>query len=378
MDVKYATYPTQEIMRRLKKLDWYIIKMFLKTFFFTALLFSIIAVVIDFSDRLDAFIKNQVTVKQVIFSYYIHFIAFINGMLWPLFALIAVIFFTSRLAKNSEIISIFNAGVPFRRLMVPYFTAAGMIFCLHIVCNNYLIPLGSKIRIPFENKNIWNNTDRSRTNDIHIMLDPSTKLYIRNYRPRDSSAFDLRIEKYNADAELISFLEAKSAKWKGPPDRWTLRNYVMRSFDEMREQMQISQNEDLDTSLNIAPSDLIRVKNQQQVLTSPELRQYLRKQRARGIGGTRVFESELYRRTSEPVSIFILTIIGMAVASRKVRGGLGIHLAIGISLGALYILLSKFTMTFTNAESLGPILGVWLPNIIFSLVALYLIKIAQK
>ena len=365
-------------MKLFKKLDWYIIKMFLKSFFFTALLFSIIAMVIDFSDRLDAFIKNEVSVKQVITDYYIHFVAFINGMLWPLFALISVIFFTSRLAKNSEIITIFNAGIPFRRLMVPYLSAATMIFCLHIIANNYLIPMGSKIRIPFENKNIWHNTDKSRTNDIHIMLDPLTKLYIRNYRPRDSSAFDMRIEKYSENSELESFLEAKSAKWNGKPDRWRLRNYVMRSFNGLEEHLELSQNEDLDTAINITPEDLIRVKNQQLVLTSPELRRYLRKQQARGIGGTRIFESELYRRTSEPVSIFILTIIGMAVASRKVRGGLGIHLAIGISIGALYILLSKFTMTFTNAESLGPILGVWLPNIIFSVVAIYLVKIAQK
>ena len=362
----------------IKKLDRYIIKLYLKTFFFTAMLFSIIAVVIDFSDRLDAFIKNEVAAKLVVTNYYIHFIAFINGMLWPLFALISVIFFTSRLAKNSEIISIFNAGIPFRRLMVPYLAAAGMIFCLHIIANNYLIPMGSKIRIPFENKNVYNNTDRSRTNNIHVMLDPLTKLYIRNYRPRDSSAFDMRIEKYNTEAELVSFIEAKTARWKEETKSWTLRNYVIRSFNDLQEDLQLSQNADLDTSINIAPADLIRVKNQQQVLTSPELRSYLSKQRARGIGGTRIFESELYRRTSEPVSIFILTVIGMAVASRKVRGGLGIHLAIGISLGALYILLSKFTMTFTNAESLGPILGVWLPNIIFSAVAVYLVRIAQK
>ena len=362
----------------LKKLDWYIIKLYLKTFFFTALLFSIIAVVIDFSDRLDAFIKNEVSARDVIMKYYLHFVAFINGMLWPLFALISVIFFTSRLAKNSEIISIFNAGIPFRRLMVPYLVASTMIFCLHLVANNFLIPMGSKIRIPFENKNIWSNADRSRTNDIHIMLDPQTKLYIRNYRPRDSSAFDLRLERYDESSTLVSFLEAKSAKWQGEPDRWQLRNCVMRSFDGLDEELEIVQNENIDTSINITPKDLIRVKNQQQVLTSPELRTYLRKQRARGIGGTRVFESELYRRSSEPVSVFILTIMGMAVASRKVRGGLGIHLAIGIAIGALYILLSKFTMTFTNAESLGPILGVWLPNIIFSAVAIYLVRVAQK
>ena len=365
-------------MKGLQRLDWYIIRLYLKTFFFTALLFSIIAVVIDFSDRLDAFIRNEVKVRDAVFDYYLHWIAFINGMLWPLFALISVIFFTSRLAKNSEILSIFNAGVPFYRLMVPYLTAAGMVFCLHMVGNNYLIPIGSKIRIPFENKNIWRNTDKSRTRDIHLMLDPKTKLFIRNYRQRDSSALDMRIEKYGDDGEMISFLEAKRANWKQSLKKWELKNYVIRSFKGMDEQIEIGQGDGLDSAINITPEDLIRVKNQQQVLTSPELKKYIDKQKARGIGGTRIFESEYYRRSSEPVSIFILTIIGMAVASRKVRGGLGIHLAIGISIGALYILLSKFTMTFTNSESLGPILGVWLPNIIFSVVAVYLVKIAQK
>ncbi len=368
----------QKAMKVMKKLDGYIIKMYLKTFFFTALLFSLIAVVIDFSDRLDKFIENQVPASEVVTLYYLHWIAFINGMLWPLFALIGVIFFTSRLAKNSEIISIFNAGIPFRRLMLPYLFAAGSVSIVHFVANNYLIPMGSKIRIPFENENIWNNTDFSRTRDIHIMLDPQTKLYIRNYQQRDSSALDMRLEKYDAQAELVSFMEAKRAKYDAKEKKWSLRNFMMRSFNDLEESLQLGQGETLDTAINITPEDLTRIKNQQQIMTSPELRQYLRKQQARGIGGTRIFETELYRRSSEPVSILILTVIGMAVASRKVRGGLGIHLAIGISIGALYILLTKFTMTFTNSESLGPIMGVWLPNIIFGLVAVYLTRIAQK
>ncbi len=365
-------------MKQFKIIDRYIIVQLLKTFFFTALLFSLIAVVIDFSERLEAFIKSEVTVKQVIFSYYIHFIAFINGMLWPLFALISVIFFTSRLAKNSEIISILNAGIPYRRIIWPYLIGSALIFSIHMVSNHFLIPLGSKVRIPFENKNVWHNTDKSRTRHIHIMLDPQTKLYIRNFRRNDSTALDMRIESYDQDTKLISFIEAKRAFWQGPPDRWKLKDYVIHTFEDMDEHLDINMGRELDTTISITPENLKRVKNQQQIFTTPELKEYLRQQRSRGIGGTRIFETELYRRTSEPVSIFILTIIGMAVAGRKTRGGLGIHLAIGISLGALFIVLSRFTLTFTNSESLGPILGVWLPNIVFSLVAVYLVRNAQQ
>ncbi len=366
-------------MRGFKILDKYIIRQYLKTFVFTALLFSMISVVIDISDRLDKFLANEVSAHDVIFHYYVHFVAFINGMLWPLFALISVIFFTSRLAKNSEIITIFNAGVPFRRLMIPYFAASTLIFGVHLLARNYLIPMGSKIRVPFENEHIHKNTNNARLRDIHLMLDPNTKLYIRNYRQRDSTALDLRIESYDDQSHLLGFLEAKRAKWKSLPNNWVLTDYMSHTFEGLKEEVLINERgKSLDTTINITPEDLTQIRNQQQSLTSFELRRYLTKQQARGIGGTRVFETELYIRFAEPASIFILTIIGMAVASRKVRGGLGIHLAIGITLGALYVLLSKFTVTFTNSESLGPVLGVWMPNIIFGIVAIILIRFAQK
>ena len=361
----------------MKKLDRYIIIKYLKTFFFTALLFSLIAVIIDFSERLDQFIRSQATVEQIVFSYYVHFIAFMNGMLWPLFALISVIFFTSRLAKNSEIISIFNAGVGFNRLMIPYLVASGLIFGVHLVANHYLIPMGSKIRIPFENEYVWRKNNEAKTRHIHILLDPTTKLYIRNYRLRDSTALDLRLEKYHDDA-LISFTEAKRAIWQGAPNKWKLRDYVSHSFQNEKESLFVHQGEEKDTTIQISPRDLIRIKNQQQVLTSSELKAYINRQKSRGIGGTRVFETELYKRTAEPFSIFILTLIGLAVASRKVRGGIGLHLAIGISLGALYVVFSRFTVTFTNAESLGPLLGIWLPNVVFLVVSVILIRFAQK
>lgn len=199
-----------------------------------------------------------------------------------------------------------------------------------------------------------------------------------NYRQRDSTALDLRLESYDEGGELVKYIEARRAKWNAESNKWTLKDYVVHTFDGMNETVYMQQNQELDTTINITPDDLRRVKNQQQLFTTPELKIYLAKQRARGIGGTRIFETELYRRTSEPVSIFILTLIGMAVSSRKTRGGLGIHLAIGISLGALFIVLTRFTMTFTNSESMGPVIGVWLPNIIFSVVALFMVKMAQQ
>ncbi|MDH3649305.1 MAG: LptF/LptG family permease, partial [Saprospiraceae bacterium] len=181
-------------MKRIRILDRYIITTYLKTFFFTAMLFSLIAVVIDFSERLEAFIKSGVNAYEVTMYYYIHFVTFINGMLWPLFALISVIFFTARLAKNSEFISILNAGVGYHRILLPYMGAAGIIFVLHLGINHYMVPLGSKVRIPFENKNVWRTSNQTRTKNIHVMLNPTTKLYIRNYRERDSTALDMRIE----------------------------------------------------------------------------------------------------------------------------------------------------------------------------------------
>ena len=364
-------------MRLTKILDWYIISKFLKTFFFTALLFSLIAVIIDFSERIEAFIKEAVSAKQVIFDYYINFIAFINGMLWPLFALISVIYFTSRLAKNLEFISILNAGVGFHRILLPYMTAATIIAFLHFVGNHYLIPIGNKIRIPFENKYVFKTGDPTRTRHIHLMLDPEQKLYIRNYRLRDSTALNLRIEKYNG-SRLVEYISANRATFEPNPPLWRLRDYTIRRFDGLSEEFENGIGRELELDINLTPRDIERIHNQHLILTSDELTEYIQALKSRGVGGTRDFEIELYNRSSQPVAILILTLIGISVASRKVMGGLGINLAVGISLGALFIVISRFSMTFTTADSMGPLIGVWLPNILFFFIAVFLIQKAQK
>lgn len=364
-------------MGLIKILDYYIISKFLKTFFFTALLFSLIAVIIDFSERIEAFIKESVSVKQAVFDYYMNFIAFINGMLWPLFALISVIYFTSRLAKNSEFISILNAGVSFNRILVPYMTAAMLITILHFLGNHYLIPIGNKIRIPFENNYVYKRGDPTKTRHIHLMLDPEQKLYIRNYRMRDSTALNLRIEKYDG-SRLVEYIAASRATFIPDASVWKLKDYTIRRFDDLNEEFEDGLGRELDMPINLTPRDIERIHNQHLVLTSSELRDYIRALKSRGVGGTRDFEIELYNRSSQPVAILILTLIGISVASRKVRGGLGINLAVGISLGALFIVISRFSMTFTAADSFGPLIGVWLPNLLFLVISVFMVMIAQK
>ena len=361
----------------LKLLDRYIIQKYLGTFFFTVLIFSLIAIVIDFSDKVEKFIEEPTTAHEIIFKYYLPYIPYINGLLWPLYALIAVIFFTSRLAYNSEIIAILNAGVSFRRLLVPYLCAGGFVAGLQLLGNHLIIPLGNQSRLGFEHKYIDKDSDKGRVRDIHLFLTPGSKAYIRFYNKRDTSALDLRLEQFE-NHQLVSLIKASSAKWLGPPNRWRLSDYEWRTFDGREETFKMGRGAHIDTTLNLYPSDFVRYHNQMEMMATPELLRFINDQQTRGAGNTKPYEIEAYRRTTDPVTVLILTIIGVAVAARKVRGGMGLHLAVGIGLGAIFIFLSRFSMTLATNEAISPLLGVWIPNIIFSVVALLLALRAQQ
>lgn len=361
----------------MKKVDWYIIKKYLGTFFFVMLMFSAIAVVFDFSEKVQKFIEQPVTASQVIKEYYLNFIPWINGLLFPLYALISVIFITSRMASNSEIISIFSSGASYFRFLRPYLISAGLICVVHLFANHFIIPQGNKTLKDFENTYIYPNNVKDKKRNVHMFIGPETKIYVRYYKKVDSSALDFRIEKFKGN-ELISLLKAKTIKWLGHPDRWQLKDYEIRSFNGMEEDIILGKGEKLDTSINITPNDFVQYTNQKEMMTSSELREYISVQKSKGLGATKAYVVEIQRRTAEPITIIILSLIGVAVAGRKVRGGIGLHLAMGIGIGAIYIFLSKFSLTFTNNQSISPILGVWIPNILFSIVAWYLLRKAQK
>lgn len=361
----------------LKILDRYIIGKYLRTFFFVALVFSLIAVIIDFSQNVEEFIDEKLGPVQVAKAYYLNFIFFINGLLWPLFALISVIFFTSRMAANSEVISILNAGVSFKRFIRPFMIAAGMIAGLHLLLNHFIIPVSNKTRLDFFHSYIMKESDKGNTRDVHMYIDSTTKIYVRDYFKQDSFARNFRAEKFRGN-QLLGFVEAEEARWKGAPNKWQLSNYEIHTFEGQKERIRVGGKQKLDTTFQLAPTDFVRYDDTREMIPSNKLSAFIDEERRRGTGNMKLYEIELYRRTADPFTILIVTLIGMALASRKVRGGMGMHLAIGIVLGAVFVFVAKFSITFATSESLPAFIGVWIPNLFFLLVAVLLAAKAQR
>lgn len=358
-------------------LDKYIIQKYLSTFGFIVLMLTLIACVIDFSEKADVFTKGIITKKEIFVDHYLNFIPHISTLLFPLYALIAVIFFTSRMASNSEIISIFNAGVSFGRLSRPYLIAGGIIALLHLVLNHFIVPRGNKDRLRIEHTYFSTaGNDKAKTQNVHMFLDPQTKVFIGYFRLSDTSMRDFRVEKYE-NGELKSILKAESGEWRGYPNKWVLKVAQRRTFNGLNETLETNIAA-IDTTINVLPEDFVRYHNQNEMLTTPELYKEISKLDERGMGNTKPYEIEVHRRTSDPFTIIILTLMGMALAARKVRGGIGLHLAMGLGLGAIFIFLSKFSVTFAMQPDVPAVVGVWVPNIIFGIVAAYLVSQAQK
>lgn len=359
----------------LKKLDRYIIKKYLTTFLFICLIFTIVSVALDFSEKVDEAIENQISAKVFILDYYLPFIPYINGLLWPIFALIAVIFFTSRLASNSEIISIYNSGTSFYRLMVPYLIAGSFLTGLMLIGNHITIPKSNKSRIAFENEYIWRRNIESKVQNIHLFLDENTKLYIRRYSIDDSLAYDVTLEQIE-DQKLVSKLFASRAEWLTEEKKWRLKNYRIRELNGLNETLKIGKS--IDTTLAISPKELEIRDNEKTAMTTKELKAFIERERMKGVAKPELYEVELYRRWADPFTLLILTFIGMSIASRKIRGGIGIQLILGVIIGALFVMISKFSATFCINGGLAPWFGMWIPNIVFTGVIAYLVFRAQK
>ncbi|MEM1216906.1 MAG: LptF/LptG family permease [Bacteroidota bacterium] len=359
------------------KIDWYILKKFLTSFFFTVLLFTMIVVMIDFSSKVENFVESEISRSEILLQYIPNFTLFMYGLLFPLFTLIAVVFFTSRLANNSEVLSIFNAGVSFGRFLRPYWVGAIFIAILHTISINYLVPEGTKTRLYLERVYFGKDKDEGKQRNIHLFINEDTKAYINFWRSRDSSIRGFRLERMQ-DHELVELLKAASAKYQAEEGKWRLSNYEMRTFNGPEETLVIGKGDQLDTLIDLHPSDFIDYKDQQASMTTGELLTYIGKQKRRGAGNTAKYEAELWRRSAEPISVLILTLIGVAVAARKVRGGMGMHLAIGILLGALFLIFSRFAIVFAAESALPALLSIWLPNLLFGSVAAYLLFVAQR
>ena len=336
-----------------------------------------VAVVIDFSEKVEKFLNESVSWKEIIFDYYLNFIPWINGLLWPLFALIAVIFFTSRMAKDSEIISILASGISYYRILVPYTISALVLASILWYGNNYIIPKSTNVKNTFENTYIWKNNKKTLNENVHFFLSPDEKAFVRYFRLRDSTMIDFRIEKFE-EGKLVKVLKAKRLKYLSESGKWQMKDYVVRTFNGLDESLVSKKGVELDTTFAFTPEEFISYSNEMEMMTSPEIKSYINNEKKKGIGNTKKYLVEYYRRSADPFTIIILTLIGVSLASRKVRGGLGLNLAIGLLLGSLFVLISKFSITFAHSQTLTPLLGIWIPNIIFSIIAIYLLIRAQK
>ncbi|MEE1254052.1 MAG: LptF/LptG family permease [Paludibacteraceae bacterium] len=355
------------------RLDWYIIRKFLGTFFFSIVLILSIAIVFDLTEKLDNFFEHQVPLREIIVDYYIPFIPYYMNMFSSLFIFISVIFFTSKLAGNSEIIAMHAAGMSYHRLMVPYAISAIILFVLSFVMAGWVIPNSSARMLNFTDKYVERFTKENARN-IQMEVTPGTLLYIESFQRRSKIGYRCSVEQYEGKT-LVSRTTADRIYYDSL-QYWHLDNYTKRTFDEMVETLEGGSR--LDIELPIYPEELFITAQEAQQMTNPELREYMDRQRARGAGNVKAFEVEYHKRWASPLGAFIMTLLGVTLSSRKVRGGMGKNLGIGIVLTALYILFSTVSTTFSVKNVMSPFMAAWLPNLVFLAISIPLYIRASK
>jgi len=358
----------------LKKLDWYIIKKFLGTFFFTILLIVAIAIVIDITEKIDDFIEEKLSIGYIIMEYYIYFIPWIALMLAPLFVFISVVFFTSRLSNNSEIVAALSGGVSFYRLLYPYVISAIFLMALFLVFNHNIVPRSNLERVHFEDRHV-KSIDKTRDRNLHLQIATDTVLYLQNFNINNQTGYKFSLEGIK-DKKPYYKLTCDKIIWKGDSIGWELHNIVERIDVGWKEDIVKTPQEIRKMGFN---PDILEEKVMfKETMVSSHLRSYIKEEEKRGGLQLDFFYVELYRRTAYPVGTIILTIIAVAMTSRKARGGLGPHIVAGLGLGITYIGLQQFTSTFATKGNLDPLLASWIPNIIFGLISIYLLLRAPK
>ena len=360
----------------LKLIDVYIIRKFLGTFFFCLVLILTIAVVFDFAEKIDNFMEKQAPVKAIIFDYYLNFIPYFAMLFAPLFVFIAVIFFTSKMAVNTEIIAILNSGMSFRRMMWPYFISAFVIATFIFVLTNFVIPKSNQIRMDFEDKYYHSSSRRITVENIHRQVFKNIYVYMGTYNAISQRGQNFTIEKFSDSGKLESKLSSTSVVYDTTLQKWTALNYYLREIKGNEEV--ITNGRKIDTTLTIKPSDFSRDPGFVGTMTSSELEDYISLLRLQGSDELKLFLIEKYRRFANPFAVFVLTLIGVSLSSRKIRGGIGMNIGIGLTLSFSYILFLQFASQFSLKGNLGPMLAMWIPNILYSIVGLVLYKLAPK
>ena len=359
-----------------KILDRYILGKFLSTYFFAIAMIIIIVVIFDYVEKIDDFTELKAPFKAIAFEYYLNFIPFFVNQFSGLFTFIACIFFTSKMAYQTEIVAMLSGGMSFRRLMWPYFLGALIIGSLSLTLNLWLIPFSQRHIVQFEHKYVKRRMHTTYDQHIYRQIEPGTFVYVRGYNENDQQARFFALEHYDS-GEMTHSLEASNIRFDPDTKHWTASKYTCRSFDD-RGVETFTQHRNLDTLINLEVTELGRINELIHTMNISQLNTFLQQQRAKGSDSINIIEVERHARYAYPLSTFILTLIGVALSSRKVRGGTGQHIGVGIALCFSYVLILRFFEEFAKSGSLPAGLAIWLPNLIYLLIAIYLYQKAPK
>ena len=360
----------------IKILDRYIIGKFLGTFLFTILIAVSIVVIFDLSEKIDKFVEKGVSVHEIVFDYYAGFIPWIVNSFSPLLVFVSAIFFTSKLAQNSEIVAMLAGGISFKRLMAPYMFSAAVICGLSLLLGLYALPPANQRRLDFENKYIKTQAivaDQMR--NIHYQIAPGDFVYVEQFSRWANTAYRFTLE-HIEDNKVRSKLSAESAAWDSTMGGWKLRNYFKRDF--YGESEMVVAGRQLDTVISLTVDDFYRRKNSVEAMTEKDLNEMIEVQKLRGDADVKRSLIEKNNRIAMPFSAFVLTVIAVSLSSRKKRGGLGLNIGIGLALSFTYILFMRFSQMFVTAGIMAPAIALWTPNILFAIVAAILYKLAPK
>jgi lipopolysaccharide export system permease protein len=343
-------------------LDKYLIKRFLKTYFFAVLVIVLIIMVIDFVEKNDDFIQKKAPMRAILLSYYANLAPYWANYISPLMIFISTVFFTAQMAAHSEIVAILSSGTSFRRLMVPYIMGASVIAVLSFAMVGWILPRANKVRLAFESVYI-NDKFYFSDRDFHTAVAPNTYAYMSSYNNETKTGYDFTLEKI-ADNKLIEKLSAKRIEWNDSTKRWKISDYKIRTLGIMKDKMTFNI-ASKDTVINLAPSVY-------ETFTIPELQERISLIKSRGAEGIESFQIEFYQRIATPFAVIILSLMGLIVSARKARGGVGFQIAIGFVLAFVYILFYIMSKGIAESGNMQPILAVWLPNIVFASIGTFM------
>ncbi|QQR99058.1 MAG: LptF/LptG family permease [Sphingobacteriales bacterium] len=359
----------------MKVLDKYIIKQFLITFFFAIFLLSLIAIIIDITEKIDNFLTNKAPFSAIVFDYYLNFIPWITLLISPLFVFISVIFFTSRLTMNTEIIVMLNGGMSFYRLLMPYlFTSILLAFSISYY-NHYILPKQNVTRIAFEESYASKKENQVFQINYHFQIGKDTMIYTQSYNKQNKSGYKFTMERLK-DYNITYRIDADNIAWDSLKNKWKLQTYTIRQL-QAKDDILIKGADTL-MRLPIVPNDYDIQVYEMEKMTTPKLKHFIHDQVIKGAENVKFYQLELHRRTAIPFSVIILTIIAVALTTHKVRNGMGIYLVLGLLISGAFIIVQQFSSVFAIKGNLDPLIGAWIPNIVFSVLAVFLIIRAPK